>query len=66
KELLAIAAGYSDDPEGMRAAGIGFAVRQIGDLFASGVKNIHLYTMNSAAVAREIVAAFPGVLGGEN
>ena len=66
EKLLSIAARYSDDPEGMRAAGIGFAAEQIADLYASGVKNIHLYTMNSAAVAREIVAAFPGVLGGEN
>ncbi len=51
------AAVYADDPDGMRLAGIEFAIGQIRDLYDRGVRNVHLYTMNSASVAAAIKSA---------
>ncbi|MDR1604829.1 MAG: methylenetetrahydrofolate reductase [NAD(P)H] [Gracilibacteraceae bacterium] len=49
------------DPPALRRAGIDYAAAQITDLLARGVEGIHLYTMNDAAVAREIAARLPGL-----
>ena len=56
-ELSNLIAKYSEDPEGMRRAGIDYAVRQIEDLLRHGIRGIHLYTMNKADVTREIYEA---------
>ncbi len=53
--LAQLFATYSDNGEDMRKAGIDYAVRQIMDLRANGVENIHLYTMNKPQMAAEIV-----------
>ena len=45
---------YENNPEGMRDAGIAYAVDQIVDLIANGVDGIHLYTMNNPLIARRI------------
>ena len=46
-----------DNPEDMRKAGIDFAISQILDLKAHGVKDIHLYSMNKAKTTKEIFEA---------
>ena len=56
-KLSNIIAKYSEDPEGMRKAGIEYAVEQIDDLLKNGVKGIHLYSMNKADVTKEIYEA---------
>jgi len=56
-ELSNLIAKYSEDPEGMRRAGIDYAVRQIEDLLRHGITGIHLYTMNKADVTKEIYEA---------
>ena len=56
-KLSNLIAKYSDDPEGMRKAGIEYAVEQIDDLMKHGVKGIHLYSMNKADVTKEIYEA---------
>nr|WP_122012750.1 methylenetetrahydrofolate reductase [NAD(P)H] [Maliibacterium massiliense] len=43
-----------DDPQAMRDCGIAYACEQILDLLASGVRGIHLYTMNNPYVAIRI------------
>ncbi len=58
--LSNLIAKYSDDPEGMKQAGIEFAVNQIDDLLKHGVKGIHLYSMNKADVTKEIYEAIVG------
>lgn len=58
--LSNLIAKYSDDPEGMKQAGIEFAVNQIDDLLKHGVKGIHLYSMNKADVTRDIYEAIVG------
>lgn len=57
KALADLFAKYSDSPEDMRKAGIDYAVRQIKDLRANGVSDIHIYTMNKPKMAAEIVEA---------
>lgn len=57
KKLADIIATYDDKPEDMRKAGIEYAVNQILDLKAHGVKDVHLYSMNKAKTTREIFEA---------
>lgn len=57
KELADLIATYGDDPADMRKAGIDYAVRQILDLKAHGIKHIHIYSMNKPKTTREIVEA---------
>ncbi|MBR0145044.1 MAG: methylenetetrahydrofolate reductase [Eubacterium sp.] len=56
-ELSNMIARYSEDPVGMRKAGIEYAVRQVEDLMKNGIAGIHIYTMNKADVTREIYQA---------
>ncbi|MBR4027088.1 MAG: methylenetetrahydrofolate reductase [Lachnospiraceae bacterium] len=44
--------GYS--PAAMKQAGIAYATDQIIDLFANGITNVHVYSMNKPDVARKI------------
>lgn len=53
--LSSLVAKYADNPEDLRKAGIEYAVRQIEDLEANGVEGIHIYTMNKASTAIEIM-----------
>ncbi len=55
KAFADILAKYADSPEDMRKAGIDYAIRQIRDLKENNVDGIHIYTMNKAKTAAEIV-----------
>lgn len=57
KKLTDLIANFGDNPEDMRKAGIEYAVEQIRDLKAHGVKHIHLYSMNKSKMTAEIVKA---------
>ena len=46
---------FGDNPAAMKQAGIAYATEQIIDLFANGVKAVHVYTMNKPDVARAIL-----------
>jgi len=56
-KLSNMIAKYSEDPVGMKKAGIEYAVHQIEDLMKRGVSGIHLYSMNKADVTKEIYEA---------
>ena len=45
---------FGDAPEAMKQAGIAYATDQIIDLFANGITNVHVYSMNKPDVARAI------------
>lgn len=45
---------YGDRPEAMTQAGIIYACEQIIDLYANGVRAVHVYSMNKPQVARAI------------
>ena len=45
---------FGDDPAAMKQAGIAYATDQIIDLYANGIKNVHVYSMNKPDVAAAI------------
>ncbi len=45
---------FGDNPQAMKQAGIAYATEQIIDLFANGVKAVHVYSMNKPDVAAKI------------
>lgn len=47
---------FGDDDRAMTQAGIVYASEQIIDLYANGVKGVHVYSMNKPQVAAEIMA----------
>ncbi len=53
-ELIAIVDKFRDKDKDMEKAGIEYAVNQIRDLMDNGVDGVHLYTMNSASLAKKI------------
>ena len=54
-KFLSIADKFQDDKDSMRQAGIIYACNQIIDLISNGINNIHIYTMNNASVAKQIM-----------
>lgn len=54
---------FGSNPEAMKQAGIAYATDQIIDLYASGIDNIHLYTMNKPDIAEAICRNLKGILG---
>ena len=54
---------FGSDPRAMMQAGIAYATDQIIDLFANGITNVHVYTMNKPEVARGILANLSDILG---
>lgn len=54
-KFLSIADKFQDDKDSMKQAGIIYACNQIIDLISNGVNNIHIYTMNNASVAKQIM-----------
>jgi len=59
----AIADKFADDPAAMKQAGIAYATDQIIDLIASGVNNIHIYTMNKPDIAQSIMSNLSDIIG---
>ena len=54
---------FGDDPAAMKQAGIIYATDQIIDLYANGISNIHVYTMNKPEVAAQIQRNLSDILG---
>jgi len=50
------------DPDAMKQAGIAYATDQIIDLFANGITNVHVYTMNKPDVAAKIQSNLSDIL----
>ncbi|MDF2880683.1 MAG: methylenetetrahydrofolate reductase [Clostridiaceae bacterium] len=57
---------YEHDKEALRDAGIAYAQDQIVDLISTGVRGIHLYTMNNPYVARKIIESISSVINSVN
>lgn len=62
KEFLSLLEKYGADSDEFVNVGIDYAVNQIRDLFAHGVKNAHVYTMNKPYVARQILRQLSDLL----
>ena len=53
---------FGTNPNAMMQAGIIYATDQIIDLFANGVKNVHVYSMNKPFVAEQILNNLSNIL----
>lgn len=54
---------FGSSPAAMKQAGIAYATDQIIDLYANGIKNVHVYTMNNPDVAQKIQNNLSDILG---
>ncbi len=54
---------FGSDPAAMKQAGIAYATDQIIDLFANGITNVHVYSMNNPDVAQKILQNLSDILG---
>ena len=54
---------FGTSPAAMRQAGSAYATDQIIDLFANGIKNVHVYSMNKPDVAAAILQNLSDILG---
>ena len=54
---------FGSSPEAMKQAGIAYATDQIIDLYANGITNVHVYSMNKPDVAEKIVQNLSAILG---
>ena len=54
---------FGTSPEAMKQAGIAYATDQIIDLFANGIKNVHVYSMNKPDVAAKICENLSDIIG---
>ena len=46
----------------MMDAGVAYATEQIIDLFANGISNVHVYTMNRPEIAIRIMLNLHGIV----
>ena len=53
---------FGSSPEAMKQAGIAYATDQIIDLFANGITNVHVYSMNKPDVAAKIQSNLSDIL----
>ena len=63
RRFLALVDRFGSDPEAMKQAGIIYATDQIIDLYANGLRHVHVYTMNKPDVAAKILDNLSAVLG---
>ena len=54
---------FGDNPEAMKQAGIAYATDQIIDLYANGITNVHVYSMNKPDVAEKIQGNISAIIG---
>lgn len=54
---------FGTDPAAMKQAGIAYAIDQIIDLYANGITNVHVYSMNKPDVAKKIQSNLSDILG---
>ena len=63
QRFKAIVDRFGYDDEAMTQAGIAYATDQIIDLYANGIKNVHVYSMNKPEVAAAIQRNLSSILG---
>ena len=54
---------FGSSPASMKQAGIAYATDQIIDLYANGIKNVHVYSMNKPDVASKIQNNLSDIIG---
>ena len=54
---------FGHNPDAMKQAGIAYATDQIIDLYANGIQNVHVYSMNKPDVAEKIQSSLSAIIG---
>lgn len=54
---------FGSNPDAMKQAGIAYATDQIIDLYANGITNVHVYSMNKPDVAEKIQSNLSCIIG---
>ena len=62
QRFLSLVDRFGNNPAAMMQAGIAYATDQIIDLYANGIKNVHLYSMNKPEVAAKILSNLSEIL----
>ncbi len=62
KRYLSLIDRFGSSPEAMKQAGIAYATDQIIDLYANGISNVHVYSMNKPDVAEKIKTNLSDIL----
>ena len=55
RRFVSLVDKFGASPDAMKQAGIAYATDQIIDLFANGIKNVHVYSMNKPEIAQKIM-----------
>ncbi len=63
QRFKAIVDRFGSDPAAMKQAGIAYATDQIIDLYANGITNVHVYSMNKPDVAAAILNNLSDIIG---
>ena len=63
RRFVSLVDKFGHNPAAMKQAGIAYATDQIIDLYANGVRNVHVYTMNKPDVAKKILENLSEILG---
>ena len=63
RRFVSLVDKFGSNPAAMKQAGIAYATDQIIDLYANGVRNVHVYTMNKPDVAQKIMENLSEILG---
>ncbi len=56
---------FGTNPAAMKQAGIAYATDQIIDLYANGIGNVHVYSMNKPDVAKSIMANLSDIISND-
>ena len=63
RRFVSLVDKFGSDPLAMKQAGIAYATDQIIDLYANGITNVHVYSMNKPDVAAKILDNLSDILG---
>lgn len=63
QRFKAIVDKFGKNPDAMKQAGIAYATDQIIDLYANGITNVHVYSMNKPDIAMGIQKNLSAILG---
>ncbi len=63
QRFISLVDRFGGDEDAMKQAGIAYATDQIIDLFANGISNVHVYSMNKPDVAEKIYSNLSHIIG---
>ncbi len=62
RRFISLVDRFGSDPDAMKQAGIAYATDQIIDLYANGITNVHVYSMNKPDIAEKIQSNLSAII----